>query len=439
MRCSYEPFSIGTISLEKDLIDLSPVYQRQSGVWGIEQKQLFLHSIFAKYDVPKIYLHKLPRGGQLKYALVDGKQRLHCIWSFMNNEIPLGEAHERFVHYEKAPRGELPFPLRGNLYKDLSVHWKEEFKKFNFHITIIEKADEHQIEDLFSRLNNGEPLFAPEKRNAFGGNMCRLIPKVARHKFFDQKTGVLHIPAKSLKRYQNYDIAARFLLIEESVNAGGHGYCTLKKVILDKFVKKNRTTGEDEINRYHKAVKKQLNALCKVFSKKDPLLKQAAHPQMYYLFVKEIERQYAHKDLFSLMSEFVKEFQVLRNERRDTDPEQRTEDRHRYFEEFDHHMRQANDKGSLEKRVSIMTQYFLLEYPDVKNRDVRETFSLAERYVIWFRGGKKCANAKCGAPLNFSESQADHIVQWAHGGKTSLKNAQALCLLCNSKKNERVA
>ncbi len=66
MHCVREPFNIGKLIIEKNVIDDSPEYQRESGVWAPEKQQLFLDSIFNGFDIPKIYFHDL-RGG--KYPL----------------------------------------------------------------------------------------------------------------------------------------------------------------------------------------------------------------------------------------------------------------------------------------------------------------------------------------------------------------------------------
>lgn len=435
MYCETKHFNIGKLFVEENSINMSPEYQRQAGAWGREKQQLFLHTLFASFDVPKIYMHKLPTNGGLhEYALVDGKQRLQCILDFMNGKIALGGEHNDFCPATNAQKQETPFPSKDDSYGDLSRYWQEQFRAINLDIVVIHDADEQDIESLFSRLNNGESLNAAELRNAMGGDMCRLIREVAKHKFFDEEKGVLPILNK---RYQHYELAVRFLLIEESVKNGSDGYCTIKKRFMDKLVKVYAQMGEDESKRRHDAVKKQLNALCQVFSPKDPLLKRAGYPQLYYLFVKEMERLYAHEKLFSLMLKFIQDFTKQRYEALGLDPEKRTEDYHRYLEEFERLMQQGNDKVSLEERVSIMTRFFLQKYPDICLRDTKRTFTNAERYVIYLRDGKKCA--ECETTLHFSEFQADHVAQWAHGGKTSLENAQVLCQKCNSRKNKKVA
>lgn len=433
MYCETQTYTIGRFFVEKNSIELAPEYQRQAGVWGLEKQQLFLHTLFGQYDVPKIYMHKLPvNGGLHAHALVDGKQRLECIWSFLDGNIALGD-HD-YQPTDVVRRRQSPFPSKGGLYADLSPFWQEQFKSIQLDVVIIHDAELDDIEELFFRLNNGEPLNAAEKRNAMGGNMCRLIREVAEHKFF---TDTIFLPNK---RYQHYDLAARFLLIEQGIKEGASQYRDLKKRFLDHLVRADRyrnmsVAGLDALKN---SVDKQLKALGKVFGKKDPLLKRAGYPQLYYLFVKEMESNYAGEKLFSQIKQFLPEFARERAESLDLDPEEKGDERHAYLDEFERLMQQGNDKLSLEKRVSTMKRFFLLRYPETKLRDKRRNFSEEERYAIFIRSGQKCE--ECGTKFrHFGEFQADHAVQWAHGGGTTLRNARALCQSCNARLSKRVA
>jgi len=434
MYCETKTYTIGKFFVEKNSIELAPEYQRQAGVWGLEKQQLFLHTLFGQYDVPKIYMHKLPiNGGLHAHALVDGKQRLECIWGFLDGKIALGDHH--YEPADAAKKKETPFPSKGDRYGDLTPFWQEQFKSIQLDVVVIHDAELDDIEELFFRLNNGEPLNAAEKRNAMGGKMCRLIREVAEHKFFKDIIFITN------KRYQHYDLAARFLLVEQGIKEGVSPYRDLKKRFLDNLVQADRyrNMGDAELDALKKAVDKQLKALGRVFSKKDPLLKRAGYPQLYYLFVKEMESNYAGERLFSQIKKFLPEFAHDRAESLDLDPDKKgADDKYAYLDEFERLMQQGNDKLSLEKRVNTMKRFFLLRHPETKLRDKRRNFSEEERYAIFIRSGEKCE--ECGTKFHhFGEFQADHAVQWAHGGATTLRNARALCQSCNVLLGKRVA
>lgn len=434
MRCNTEKMNPGHFWHIRNAVDASPEYQREAGVWGREKQQLFLDTLFNGYDLPKIYLHALKiNGGLHDYALVDGKQRLQCIWDFMGGDIPLGPEfeHNPVGNFD---RHSTPYPKGGDYYSDLSEYWQAKFRNVPLDVVVIQDAEVEDIEEIFSRLNNGEPLNSAEKRNAFGGNMCGAIRDLARtHKFF-KETVLLRD-----KRFQYFDFAARFLLIEHGIKNGAPAYRDLKKRFLDALVRDNKNMSDLDIKDLKKRVVKQLNSLVKVFNPKDPALKQAGYPQLYYLFVKEMEENYADARLYSRLKEFIPAFTAQRVRTRKLKPEQKLgDDKHVYLDEFERLMQQGNDESSLRIRVRTMRSFFLLNYPSVKFRDPNRNFTEAERYAIFVLGGEKCA--ECNKPFNgYDNFQADHMIQWAHGGATTLDNARALCKPCNAKGNKKVA
>ena len=453
MKCPLYRLSISHFFDARNAINESPSYQREGGAWRTEKKGLFLDTLFHGYDSPKIYFHVLTtNGGTHNWALVDGKQRLECIWDFMDGKIPLNPDFE-YTPTDNYGRKQKPYPKAKNYFNDLSKYWQAYFKAINLDVIYIEDAEEADIEELFSRLNNGETLKAPEKRNSMGGKMPPVIRILAqKNKFFTNTIAV-----KST-RYQHLDIAARFLLIEKGIKDGAASpYRDIKKRFLDKLVQENRNMKDRDIDDLKKRVEKQLNSLSKVFGKKDVLLRQAGYVQLYYLFVKHIETYYASKSLFTDMKKFIAKFDRMRQEAKaereeaKVNPSKRKllppKDDYGYMDElqrieergeFERLMRQGNDKESLKTRVQIMSRFFLLDYPSTTLRDKKRNFTEEERYAVYVIGGKKCA--LCGEKfLDFDAFEADHVIQWAHGGKSNLNNAQALCKSCNARKNKKVA
>ena len=70
-------------------LDLNPPYQRRS-VWSSKDRKFFLDTIFRGYPSPTIFLHKnVNENGKTIYFVVDGKQRLETIFSFIDNKISL--------------------------------------------------------------------------------------------------------------------------------------------------------------------------------------------------------------------------------------------------------------------------------------------------------------------------------------------------------------
>ena len=65
-------------------------YQRKSDVWAEDKKSFLIDSILKNYPIPAIFMRPIvDRDGKTKYDIVDGKQRLQAIISFIEEEIPL--------------------------------------------------------------------------------------------------------------------------------------------------------------------------------------------------------------------------------------------------------------------------------------------------------------------------------------------------------------
>ena len=169
---------------ERDEIELDPDYQRISGIWTHEKRQLLIDSILNGFDIPKLYFQAFtpPRtiGSQrYRYAIIDGKQRLQAIWDFIGGSLRLDDDF-RYLRNDDVHAGGLSYSELAQKYPKI----KAKFDATLLDIVTINTNDEDLIEDLFSRLNEAVPLNAPEKRNAFGGPLPPVIREVTEHIFF---------------------------------------------------------------------------------------------------------------------------------------------------------------------------------------------------------------------------------------------------------------
>ena len=66
-------------------------------------------------------------------------------------------------------------------------------------------------------------------------------------------------------------------------------------------------------------------------------------------------------------------------------------------------------------------------------KDDSRTFSKKQTEEMWVKQGGECK--KCRCDLNTNDYAADHILGYAYGGPTELKNGQLLCVDCNTMKS----
>ncbi len=263
---------------EKDEIIVDPEYQRNGGVWTPEKKQLLIDSILNNYDIPKIYFHQFGREEKNRlgksFAIIDGKQRLETIWGFIDGNFCLSSDFE----YQDSPDSR----LAGLSYDDLAKEYpkiKIKFDSFVLPIIGVQTDDLDLIEDMFSRLNEAVPLNSAEKRNAFGGDMVKAIRELSEHNLFSNKVKFKN------NRYQHYEVASRFLLVEVS-SIEHNKLIDTKKVYLDAMAKKYRSGYTVIVRQLMGIVWGYLDSMSSCFTENDNLLRAQGSLVLYYLLFK---------------------------------------------------------------------------------------------------------------------------------------------------------
>lgn len=423
LRVRPENKNISQLHIDKRRYNLDPTYQRETGVWNIEKRQLFIDSIINGYDIPKIYIHEFdePDIDGFHYAVIDGKQRLSTIWSFLADEFPLSDEFE--VKTDSIQSAKEEEPKGGNRYSDLTDEFKEFIKGTAITTVYISKCNEEDIDEQFSRLNNGEPLNTAEKRNAFGGEMAKLIREISRADFFQTRVRFQN------KRFSYYDVAAKILRLELNDINEGILVSDLSKKNVDALVLNHKEMNEKEQKFLKDRVLENLKFLCKIFEPNDALLKKQSYPQVYYIFTKQIKMNYVAPKLSleSLIKEFFESFEIEKTSAL-KDPE------HQYHEEmrlFSLYAQQGtNSLSGMNARLEIMNRVFLDKFgKKLRFKDTKRHFNEAERTYIWLKANKKCE--QCNIDLRLETMDADHIVDWAKGGETTLENGRCLCVSCN--------
>jgi hypothetical protein len=321
---------------------------RRGDVWTREKKQLLIDSILNDYDIPKLYFHaissrqKTAEGSKFDYAIIDGRQRLETIWSFIDDGFPLADDFEYLADDSMQPGG-MKYSEIASKYPKLKIR----FDSFILPIVRLETDDLDVIEDMFSRLNEAVPLSAAEKRNAIGGPMAQCIRDVADHDFFTTKVRF------SNRRYQHREVAARLLFLEFALHNFQRVVDT-KKPYLDDMVRQFKDGSAQGLGKLRSRTLQTLNLLDAVFLPGDGLLRSQGVIAVYYLTLQGAE-QAKHVNRFNRGKLLSFNEKLLENRAR---AEQDIAKANFEWLEFDRMSQQGtNDATSIKERVKILASF----------------------------------------------------------------------------------
>lgn len=341
--------NVFNIYAEQDDIQVDPEYQRNGDVWPLSKKQLLIDSLINRYDIPKLYFHKFDRDDAARigkrYAIIDGRQRLEAIWQFINGDFALSED---FVYLKDDA-----VDAKGMTYQDLGKQHpkiKNRFDSTNLPIVVVETDDIDLIEEMFSRLNDGVPLTAPELRGGrIGGAMIRAINNVSSCGFFTKNIRITN------KRYQHKEVAVRLLFIEHNLETNGKLVDT-KRPLLDKFARDYKEGPQSEVDVIESRTLSVLGEMSSVFIEKDLLLRAQATIPIYYMVFR---RAINEGSLARISRRAFEGFNEARQNNRVL-AEENIENANFELLEFDRLSQQGtNDASNIRERGRILGEYIL--------------------------------------------------------------------------------
>ena len=337
---SLQQSSVINLHQQKEHMLMNPDYQRESGVWSLEKRQLLIDSLLNGFDIPKFYLHeffpaKRIKGITYNYAIIDGRQRLETIWAFIEGQFPL-DANFKWLRDPKVQIAGMTYPEIGKTHPQI----KDFFNGITLDVVAIISKDIELIEEMFYRLNEAAPLNAAEKRNAFSGPVTPLIRKLASSSFFSS-----HIPYSN-RRYRHYDLACKLIYFCRE-----KGVTDTKRVYLDEFV---RSTKDPKIaKKYYQEAHRISKRMAAVFRNKDILLRSPGMIAVYFLLIRE---RWAQQEFKRITRARLLKFEETRAKNRTKAESDETKADYELLE-FDRLTQTPNDKYALEFRLKVLRDW----------------------------------------------------------------------------------
>ena len=140
-------FTVNSVidKINRGKVNLRPSYQREY-VWTVRTASKLIESLILNIPIPTMFFHETQTG---KLEVVDGKQRLTSIWSFIQGEFPDGSPF-------KLTGLEVYEDLNGKTFTDLHERFQETILDYPLNVHTISRSSQPDfVFEVFERLNMG--------------------------------------------------------------------------------------------------------------------------------------------------------------------------------------------------------------------------------------------------------------------------------------------
>ena len=400
----------------------APAYQRPDAS-SLYWKRELIRSILMGFPINSLYLREIthPIFG---IEIVDGGHRIRVLAMFYQNKIKTPDnciAKVNGVEYNV-----------GNMtYKQIAdKHGKRirtrMFNNRNLSVNYVDGNDV-SIANVFKLVNNGNDLSSQEVRQASCAEIADEIRSIS-HQETDKDTGniipkwhlVFNVTDFKIGRWDYGHVTAQCSQYELNIDKPNLTSDALDTLYLDdNYLKEFPII---------KRVNKIYNTMIPVLQHRQLTYKKGFFVNLY-MFMSWLE---SNKFKIVDHSKFMEKYEIDEEKRRDTKPIGAAKS------PYNNATKEYTWKFVIERLDYILSDFCNVELDEygVIQLDSKRAFSKQEKRLRYNKVNGKCE--KCDVTMSSLDmSEADHIVPYTDGGKTSMDNLQILCRSCNRQKSSK--
>lgn len=264
---------------EKKVLSFDHPIQRKSEQWSDTQKSLLIHSMLANYPVPNIYVlredsQELDEKNKpvFNYFVMDGKQRLTSVLSYIWGEFPLDENIPAIIIED------VEYQIAGKYFCDLEEPVQYEIKRYKFDIIAFEECSNREIEEIFFRLNNSTPLTKSQVAKAkVGVEIAEFINELLTSKFF---TVSCNFSKAQLKASDDQKVLIQSMMLLDTNNVPDFELKDFSENSILEYSESIRGTYTDKQSNI---LKSAIQYLTDAFPEKNKQLRKISIPTLVYM------------------------------------------------------------------------------------------------------------------------------------------------------------
>lgn len=365
------------------LLNVQPKYQREF-IYDDERQKKVINSILQAFPLSVMYWVKTD---ETHYEMLDGQQRTVSICRFVSDVFSV----------EKVDKTKTSKSLTSSFYfSNLSQEEKDTILNYELYVYICEGKEEETL-DWFRTINiSGVALTEQEMLNAiYSGPFVESLKKY----FSRGKCAFLYLKVGENNPLDSTLLVNGNRLRQDYVATSLRRYAmSLDTTVVDVLSRHKKEGGTSFVYDYVVSVLKWVVTL---FGEKENYRKEMKGVDWGYLY--DFARRH-RQDLFN--------------------PSEETK------------VSIRKEVTRLMSDVDVTSKRGVYDYV-VTGRESSlslRTFDEATKRTVYERQGGVCL--KCGRHFDIDDMDADHILPWSKGGRTTIDNCQMLCKSCNRKKSD---